>query len=155
MRNPISAALDTLTARFELRTAELRAGVTLIEAAAVDRFETDLLAVTGPLGRDDVRALAIEAAKMGLRTTDLVPMAQVYHRAQAVDLDADGILAAGRRPEQLRRIVAAVLEAYTPEGVITWWSGWLTADEHRRDRMEAGVLAEWSGVFPDARATGA
>ena len=46
-------------------------------------------------------------------------------------------------------VLAAVLEAYEPEGVTIWLTNWFHADPQQTDRMEAGVKAEWSGNAPD------
>lgn len=45
-------------------------------------------------------------------------------------------------------MIAAVLEAYDPEGVAIWFTNWLVSDDLRVLRMEAGVLSAWSGSFP-------
>lgn len=48
-----------------------------------------------------------------------------------------------------RETLAAVIEAYTPEGVVAWLVGWVSADTDRdRTRRELGVIQEWSGEFP-------
>ena len=44
----------------------------------------------------------------------------------------------------IQDVVAAVLEAYEPAGVVLWLTQWLNYPDSR-ERMEAGVLAEWSG----------
>jgi len=46
-------------------------------------------------------------------------------------------------------VLAAVLEAYDPEGVTIWLTNWFHADPARLARMEAGVKAAWSGQWPD------
>jgi len=46
-------------------------------------------------------------------------------------------------------VLAAVLEAYTAEGVVAWLTNWFHADPARVARMEAGVKIEWSGKWPD------
>ncbi len=45
-------------------------------------------------------------------------------------------------------VIAAAIEAYTPEGVVEFLTNWTWADPQRRARMEAGVKAEWSGIWP-------
>ena len=42
-------------------------------------------------------------------------------------------------------LALALGEAYTPEGVAIWLRNWDEADADKRRRMEAGVLAAWSG----------
>jgi hypothetical protein len=48
-------------------------------------------------------------------------------------------------------IASAVCEAYTPEGVDTWWRNWIHADEDKRQQMERGITdpTMWSGERPD------
>jgi hypothetical protein len=46
-------------------------------------------------------------------------------------------------------VLAAVLEAYDPDGVVIWLENWFHADPARQARMEAGVLAAWSGFWPE------
>lgn len=45
-------------------------------------------------------------------------------------------------------VVAAAIEAYTPEGVVEFLTNWTWAEPQHRVRMEAGVKAEWSGIWP-------
>lgn len=72
--NTIRSFLDTWKAIAELRTAEIRAGITLIEAAQADEFETQLRTVTTTAAeRDDIRKAAIELAKCGGRAADVAP----------------------------------------------------------------------------------
>lgn len=73
----------------ELRTTELRVGISMIEAAAVDAFQADLLTVTAPNdeeGRAELREMTIELAKMGVRTEDLAGILRMYHLTQMFDL---------------------------------------------------------------------
>lgn len=46
-------------------------------------------------------------------------------------------------------LLSAVLEAYTPEGVVIWITGWIHASPEQAARMESGVIQEWSGTLPD------
>lgn len=56
---------DDFAAELELRAAELRSGVTLIEAVAADRFEIELRAAAGG-DAAELREIALDAAKVGL-----------------------------------------------------------------------------------------
>lgn len=47
--------------------------------------------------------------------------------------------------EEFRSLVAATLEAFPARVHERWWQDWLAADPDARQRMETGVLAEWSG----------
>lgn len=61
------ASIDAFVAGLEIYAAELRTGVSLIEAVAADEFETTLRLMTnGPDERAAVREGALELAKMGL-----------------------------------------------------------------------------------------
>ena len=43
-------------------------------------------------------------------------------------------------------VLTAIVEAYQPKGIAIWIRSWLGADPSKRLRMEAEVLAEWSGI---------
>lgn len=80
-----TASLYLSAAAVELRTTEIRAGVSLIEAVAVDGFQTDLLTVTAPddeEGRAEIRAMALELAKLGIRASDLEEMVRSWRYTQ-------------------------------------------------------------------------
>ena len=48
----------------------------------------------------------------------------------------------------IRALRDAVDEAYTDRGRVIWWANWRAADPDKRRRMEAGILAAWSGETP-------
>lgn len=91
-------------ADIELRAAEIRAGISVIEAAAVDAFQGDLMTVTAPddeQGRADLRDMTLELAKMGVgRAEDLEEMVRFWRYGQMFDI----------RPLELRAIGAILLE---------------------------------------------
>lgn len=60
----------SIAAELDRHAAELRTGVTLIEAVAADKFETELRAVVGAEYADEYRQVALEAAKCGLRPSE-------------------------------------------------------------------------------------
>ena len=67
MIKAIRAALNEFAAIAEVRAAEIRTGITLIEAVAADEFETQLLAISGSTdAADRARAVAIRAAISGI-----------------------------------------------------------------------------------------
>jgi len=53
-------------AQLDIRAAELRTGVTLIEAVAADKFETELRSATIPGDAAEYREIALDAAKCGM-----------------------------------------------------------------------------------------
>lgn len=88
----IRQAIATLAASLELWATELRTGTRLIEAVETDTLNTELLAATGSKeAAADVRQMAIDLAKLGIRNDDLLPMASLYHIARALDIDAEDI----------------------------------------------------------------
>lgn len=48
--------------------------------------------------------------------------------------------------EHMADVLAAVREAYYPDGVTIWQRQWMDATDEKRNAMEAAVLAAWSGV---------
>lgn len=88
----LRSMLAALSARCELAAAEARAGVSLVEAVAVNAYEVELRMVTTLMeDRDRIRLLGIEAAKLGLVADDLMPMASIYHLCQAAGVSRDDI----------------------------------------------------------------
>lgn len=75
------------------------------------------------------------------------------HGAEIVGERAAGILALeihGLLPPALRETeVAAILEAYTDEGLRTWLNAWLNANPLQRRQMEVGAAVEWSGEWAE------
>jgi len=63
----IRAWIEAFTAALDLRAAEMRAGILLIEAVAAEKFTLDLRAVVGTESVDEYREIALDAAKCGLR----------------------------------------------------------------------------------------
>lgn len=74
----IKAILDSFAAAMDLKRAEIRTGISLIEAVAADQFECDLrMVANSEQERADLRDIAIEAGKLGIASKhDLVPMIQ-------------------------------------------------------------------------------
>ena len=70
-----------------LRTAELKNGLTLIEAAALDTARVELAMVVGRINVDTYLNGAVEMAKLGIWPDELELMARLYRRAQMVGLD--------------------------------------------------------------------
>lgn len=72
--------LRQFTAGLEARAAELRTGVSLIEAAAVDEFETQLRTVAATAEeRAALRRMTLQLAASGVTEDDLEPMVREYH----------------------------------------------------------------------------
>ena len=77
----LAAAFNT---SIELWLAEIRAGITLVEAVQSDDFETQLRMIAPtPQGRQEIREAAIEMTKLGLTQADLMPMVGAYYSAGA------------------------------------------------------------------------
>ena len=84
IRTVIQKWETALIAAVDLWTAESRAHISRIEAAEVDAFEVDLRRVTVTReDRNDVRTMAIEAAKCGLTAADVEPMARLWYQTKA------------------------------------------------------------------------
>ena len=71
---------DTIAAMFELRAAEIRTGITLVEAVALDARLAELSKIGDPA---ELLALAVEAGKLGLTVADIEPMARTWYLAQS------------------------------------------------------------------------
>lgn len=72
--------LDQIAAMLEQRAAEARAGITAIEAIAVDEFETQLRALTtSEHERASVRRMAIALLMTGVREHEIEPMVRNWH----------------------------------------------------------------------------
>jgi len=79
----LKAFMDSMAAALNLQTAEMRTGITLIEAVAADQFQSDLMLVSNtPEGREQLRQVAIEAAKLGIaRAEELAPIVRNHYLA--------------------------------------------------------------------------
>lgn len=78
----LKAALDAMAASLELYAAQARTGVTVIEAAAMDKFNTELRAFTATEAeREDLRQAALEFGKAGLTAKEVEPMVRAYYGA--------------------------------------------------------------------------
>ncbi|MCU1441111.1 MAG: hypothetical protein JWP85_2108 [Rhodoglobus sp.] len=70
----------TLVGEFEMRIAEIRTGVALVEAVAADEFETELRVLT--VSRDEregIRRGALELAKLGITADVAVTAVRQFH----------------------------------------------------------------------------
>ena len=71
--------MKAFTAWLDLREAELRTGFTLIEAVAAEEANIELLACVGSeQAAAEVRQMALELAKCGVRLEDVEPMVRQY-----------------------------------------------------------------------------
>lgn len=94
-----AASMYFSAAAIELRAAEIKHGVTLIEAVAVDAFQCELLAVTAPedeSARADLRRMTIELAKLGVRSDeDVDGMVRLWHTARTFGLSVEDVRTVG------------------------------------------------------------
>ena len=74
---------DTITAMLDLKAAEIRTGITLVEAVALDAQLADLSKVGDPA---ELLAIAVEAGKLGLTVDDIGPMAHLWYLTRALGL---------------------------------------------------------------------
>lgn len=79
----IKAVLDSFAAALDLKATEIRTGITLIEAVAVNEFENELWMVANTeQERADLREIAIEAGKLGIaKASELQPMIRAHYLA--------------------------------------------------------------------------
>ena len=71
---------DTIAAMLDLHAAEIRTGITVVKAVALDKRLADLSKVGDPAELLDI---AIEAGKLGLREADLEPMARLWYMTKS------------------------------------------------------------------------
>lgn len=71
---------DTITAMLDLKAAEIRAGITLVEAVALDERLAELRRIGDPA---ELLAIAVEAGKLGLTVDDVGPMVHNWYLAQS------------------------------------------------------------------------
>lgn len=79
--------IDEIEAGANLKAAELRHGLTLIEAAALDQTRAELATVVGTVNVDSYLQEAVEMGKLGILPGDLETWARVYYRARNLGLD--------------------------------------------------------------------
>lgn len=79
----IKTAIRTWIDWLLVAEAEARTSISLIEAAAVDQFQTDLAKMDStPEGRQSIRDSAILLAQLGVRADEVENMARIYHMAR-------------------------------------------------------------------------
>ena len=71
---------DTIAAMLDLHAAEIRTGITVVKAVALDERLAELSMVGDPAELLDI---AVEAGKLGLTVADIEPMARNWYLAQS------------------------------------------------------------------------
>lgn len=89
-----------------LRLAEIeaRTGITAIEAAEIDAFNTQLKQFTSTEEeRQNVRDMALQLLQIDIRSEELLPMIRIYQRVVVFDLGDQDILELGRLKQRWTR----------------------------------------------------
>lgn len=93
MRNPITSALDNLTARFELYATEVRTGITLIEAVEADATMTQIQAITGHRAiTQEVLDICVDLMKTGLTPDDVADGLRFKWRMEALGVTNEDLM---------------------------------------------------------------
>ena len=92
LRAALRNAADTLSASVQLRAHEIRTGITVIDAVAADDLNTQLLVGTGnPAIAHDLRVIALELMKNGVRPDEIRPLAALHQRLTVLDARPDDV----------------------------------------------------------------
>lgn len=84
--------VDTIAAMVDVRAHEIRTGISVIDAVVADDLNTQLLVGTGnPAIAHDLRVMALELMKNGVRPDEIRPLAALHQRLTVLDAEPDDL----------------------------------------------------------------